>query len=181
MTNGSNKLAAAAAIASAAEHVARAEQALNDALARADELGAEVENIEQRLVAVEQRRGDIRADLEAGQLTDREAGGLLSLVAEDDSDLRTLLAEAVAAAKGAEPIAENAALKTAQQALETVKAEAELDALRDHIRQAEAALVDGLRAAGPLLRRLGIVASPARVWSPTVQLREALNFSRLPV
>lgn len=169
-----------AAMAAAAARLAKAEMTLADAVQRTDALQAEVAQVRGRIDAVEQRRAAIRADLESGNLSDKEAGGLLSLASDDERDLRVLLSEATRAVADAEPVAERRLVDAARGDLARAQTEAKLDAVRLHIEAAEAALLDGLRAAEPLLRALGRPPHVRQIWNPTHETQRAVGYNQLP-
>lgn len=164
----------------AAERVARAEQALADAEGRRTVAAAKVAQLRERLAAVASRRAQIRADLDAGKLDDREAGGLLALVGEDEADLRELVERAGAEEAAAAPVREQQDLSAAQAALRQVVGVAKVESYRDHLRKLDEAVVATLGAVGPVLREAGQPVDLRSIWQPSNHIFRAVAQKVLP-
>lgn len=167
-------------IKSAALRVAEAERALAEAQERQQATSAKAAQLRDRLDAMLARRAQIRTDLDAGRLDDREAGGLLALVAEDEADLRALLEQAVAEEAAAVPGRERQELEAARGALRQAVAIAKVEALREHVMQAEAALLAALGRSGELLREAGRPVGMREVWQPSNDMVRACAMNVLP-
>ncbi|GAB1424250.1 hypothetical protein MASR2M16_14840 [Thauera terpenica] len=164
----------------ACERVARAEQQLADAEERQRVAAAKTGALRERLAAVAARRQQVRADLDAGKLDDREAGGLLALVGEDEADLRELVERAVEEESAAAPVRERQEVAVAQAALQQAVAVGKVETLHQHIRACEAALLGALGSAGELLREAGMPVGLRSVWQPSNDAVRAVAHGVLP-
>jgi hypothetical protein len=164
-------------IQTAAERIAEAEQGLADAEQRREVAAAKVVQLLGRLESISARRAQIRVDLEAGVLSDREAGGLIALASEDECDLRELLNQAEKTARSADPISERQVLAAAKKALDHAQGVARVEALRTHVLKAEEALVSALGLAGEALRQAGLPVGLRSVWMPTNNMLRAVAHS----
>lgn len=158
----------------AGRQLAQAEAILQVAQQRYQQALAEVATIESRLQAVADRRAQIRADLACGSLSDREAGGLMTLADEDMADLDALLNEAKARAVSAAPMAEEQAVALARAAIERIGREVMFNALHGRLLELERAFLEAL---GTLYRQgqaLGRGRPLTEVYRPSDEMRRAL-------
>lgn len=167
-------------VKTAAERVARAEQQLADAEGRRTVAAAKVVQLRERLAAVTARRTHIRERLAAGELSDREGGGLLGLADEDAADLRALLDQAAAEEAAAAPVREQQDLVGAQAALQQAVAAAKVDAVREYLKHAEEALLAALGRGGELLREAGLPVGLQILWQPSNHTVRAVAQRVLP-
>lgn len=163
-----------------AHALAQAESDLRAARDRHASARDRMEAVQVRIDATQARRAELRAKLAAGELGDREAGALLSVVAEDLADLERMRDEAVAAAESVRPTNEEASLAATQAALARVERLAAVELARRHIAAAEAVLVDTLRSSVGLLHAAGQSATLGYIWAPSNDLRRAVQFGVLP-
>lgn len=163
------------------EHsVAFAEQALENAELRHQEAQEDVANIRGKIDAVNQRRESIKADLRAGNLDDRAAGGLLGVADEDLADLNQLLVKARADCENAVPTREQQALVEAQASLERHRRESEFDALSRHAADVEATLIGVIAELYQRGRDLGRPSPLSASWRPSQALDQALRLGTPP-
>lgn len=167
-------------VITAAERVAHAEQQLRDAEERHRVAVAKTGALRERINVVTARRQQIRVDLDAGKLDDREAGALLALADEDASDLRALVERAAAEESVAAPVREQQDLVAAQAALKQAAALGKVEALREHIRACEEALLTALGSAAELLRQAGVPIGLRSVWQPSNHSVRAVAHGVLP-
>lgn len=165
----------------AAARVAEAQHRLETAKAIENSASYDFSTVKERISDLEHKREHIRSRLKAGELSDREAGGLLSDVAEDLNDLQGLEKAAVSAVKAAfdDIRAAEAELRQYQNLLETAQAKMELSAIREHIAECENALLETLKAAVPLLQKAGRAPILDEVWKPGQQLAEIISTKSL--
>ena len=166
-------------IGHAAQQLAEAEALLQEAHQRHQEALTMVAELESRLRAVSGRRQIIRADLAAGALTAREAGGLLAAADEDLADLRRLLDEARSRAAAAVPVDEERAVGLAREAVERFGRETLYAALRARVLELETAFLAALGALCQQGEALGRGRYVSSVFVPGETLRRAL-WSNVP-
>lgn len=165
----------------AARDLAQAEADLQDAQQRHEAALADVVAIERRIEAVAARRAQIRADLAAGALDDRQAGGLLALADEDAADLRQLLTDAQARAAAVAPVAEQNALSLATTALARAERECAFQALHGRVAELEAAFMQALGTLYELGQDLDRGRSLSGIYRPGEELRRVLVHNAPPV
>lgn len=159
---------------------AEAEVDLHDARARHADAAAQAGVIQVRIAAVQARKDELRAKLKSGELGDREAGALLAAAEDDLSDLQTMYAEAVSAAAALKPSGAEVILSQACTILDQAERLAATDIVRDHIAACEEALLETLRRSASVLHAAGKSASLGFVWTPSNELRRAVQFNVLP-
>jgi chromosome segregation ATPase len=167
-------------IETAAQGVAHAEQRLAEAQERYQAAVDHRSLIHQRIAEAEARRQDIRTQMAAGDLSNKEAGGLLAVVDEDLADLQKLLAEAERRVREAEPVREREAVTLAQRHLGQAKLQAEFDALHQHVGQIETVFVDALRRLADLGEQQGHPRHMGRIYRFDHELQSAILHNQPP-
>lgn len=169
MINTEHIKSAAHSVAEAETHVAEATAAHAAAVAHADEIRI-------RIQVIRDHRAVIRADLAAGKLTAKEAGGLTSIAADDEADLIEIFKDAEAAVNAAaNAVAEsNNVHGAAINALEQSATRAEFDALAAHVSSLEKLLSDAVGELFGLGMTLGLPRSLSSVWRPSQALQRAI-------
>jgi chromosome segregation ATPase len=167
-------------IEAAARRLATAEHALNEANDRHQAASDHVATIRARIDEAEARRQRYRADLAAGRLDEREAGGLLATVNEDLSDLAGLLREAERHPDLSAPASAQAELDAAQADFERAQKDLQFNALVDHAREIERVFLATLAELHALGTQLGRPRSIQAVYRFTPDLMAAITTGQPP-
>lgn len=171
-----------AAIQSAAHHLAVCQRKQEDAQADRQTVADEADLIRTRLNECDVRRADIRTKLAGKELSDKEAGGLLSLVDQDRADLETLLIgadEAVTVVDDALRAAGDA-VRHAQAGLDHAKRIEQFGLLQGHVREIEAVYVASLAELGELSRAIGNPPGLRVAHDIAPAIREAVTYDMPP-
>jgi hypothetical protein len=169
-------------ISAAAADLARAEDALNTAQVVEGGVRSEVSDVEAKLADIRARKMKIRADLDAGTLTDAQAGGLYQIASADESDLAEILRTATDQLAAAVAVTREAmaARDRAQRDLQHAEYRCAFDALTQRAATIEATLVG---AVGELVALAGVLGLPRHLssaWRPSAALRAAIMFGTPP-
>lgn len=163
-----------------AEALAKAEAGLRDAKARHAEMASRVGIIQGRIVSAFSRKDELRAKLKAGELPDKVVGALLAAVDEDLTDLRAMRFEAERAEQDAKPAREELAYSQAVASLSRVERLAEVEIVRKHVSECDAALMESLRQSSRVLHAAGLPAVLQSIWQPSNDLTRAVHYRMLP-
>jgi len=166
----------------AAAALSQAEQALHDVQDVEDGSRANVSDVEAKLAAVKARKVKIRADLDAGTLTEAQAGGLFQIAGADEQDLADILrgaterlGSAIAATREALAIRDRAVV-----GLEMAERRLKFDALANHVGIVEQTLTSALAELFALGSSLGMPRVLSAVWRPSAALRNAITLGLPP-
>ena len=169
-------------INAAAAVLAHAEQVVQDAQVVEDGARAEVSDVDAKIAAIKARKVKIRADLEAGTLTDAQAGGLFQIAAADEQDLADILrgaterlGSAIAATREALAIRDRAVV-----GLEMAERRLKFDALANHVGIVEQTLTSAVAELFALGSSLGMPRVLSAVWRPSAALRNAITLGLPP-
>ncbi len=156
--------------------LARAETDLDQADQSAASAAAHADVIRSRLAEQNARLDSIRADLAAGKLSAKEAGGLAGLAISDRDDLAGMLgsANADAAASHARAAAASHARDTAREALDRAAAAEEFAALTARVDALDSLLCDAVGELFVLGVRAGRPRVMSAVWRPSSRLHRAV-------
>lgn len=162
--------------------VAQTEQDLQDAAVRAESAATETRGLQERLDAVLARRAAIKAEMDAGTLEPRAAGGLLADADEDARDLQALIAEAASSQARADAVLASAQHKLDNARAELGKAEA---AERFNRLQIRATVIDALLMSCVVElakegRASGRGNDLSSIWKPSERLNRAVLLRVIP-
>lgn len=162
-----------AVIQSAAVAVVEAEAEAERTTAARQAAEAKVDELRERLVALEQRKGEIIARRQQADCRDSDAGDL-ALIAADSEGLASLLAEANAAFVSIRQAAETAGAALAQTRDRLRRAEDEVleGKLLDHVRRLDELMLAAIAEIEAVDQRLG---RPVPSWGASAALREKIR------
>lgn len=167
------------AVISAANAFAAAQTKYEAAGQFYEEAASRTATVRSRLSALEDAAASIPEQRRSGQMTDREAAGMIALNHEDQADLRKLLAVAEHEQDSLVPNAEP--VRQAQEALDHAIKVATFDALAQRAKEAEAAflaVVADVYAAGRSVGRSSMLGAS---WVPSKELHYMVSAGEPPV
>lgn len=163
-------------IKSAALVLAQAQRSLAEARTQQEQAKSAVTNALERATEVRRRMDQIRADREAGKITEAQAGGLFQIAAADEQDL--LLIHRSATERHNEAIAATAAAQgdcdRAATAIEQLERRQSFDALAARVSELDKALINAVAELFEMGGTLGMPRALSSVWRPSTTLRNAV-------
>ena len=166
------------AVISAANALAAAQSKFKAANMLYQEADIRTASVRSRLINIEIAAASIPEQRRSGQLTDREAAGMIALNHEDQSDLRKLLAVAECDQNLLVPSVE--LVRQAQESLDHAVKVATFDTLAQRAKEAEAAFLAIVADVYEAGRSMGRSSMLGASWVPTNELTYMISSGQPP-